>query len=227
MNSRMEKYYKEDSVPKRSTRNQDLYKNINEEVDYSSIDINPQTKTINLEELRKMLDTREIRKEVVQKKDIIEEVEDEKNYDLNYVLNQARSNKVDDDKKRSISNTQYNILKTIDLKNNPTMDLKDLIDTITTKNLVNEDKDLFDDLKSNDNTVVGVPSDLNEIFKESNDDTRVMDETFFTKSMKLDPKDFETINTSLEKNNKMMKIIFIMIIAVIIIILGIIVVMVI
>lgn len=222
MNSRMEKYYKEDTVPKRSTRNQDLYDSIYDDINYTDFDINPQSRTINLEELRKLINPddkqREIKREMIAQYNL---EEDNKNYDVNEVLDKAKSTKVDDDKKRSISNTQYNILKNINLKNNSETDLKDLINTITTKNLINEDKDLFEDLKSLDNTTVGVPNDLNEIFKEDADgETRSMDETFFTKSMKLNTKDFESINNSLEKNNKLMRIIFIMIVLVILIILG-------
>ena len=109
------------------------------------------------------------------------------------------------------------------IKKEENKDLKDLIDTITTKSLINEDRDLFEDLKSLDNTSIGIPSELNDVFKENKEDfTKTMDETFFTKSMKLNPKDFDTLNSNLERNNKMMKIIFILIIIVIIIILGII-----
>lgn len=223
MASRMEKYYKEDTYSKRSTRNRDLYDSIYRDTDYADINITPQSRTINIEELREMIGEKKPERE---EKKVIEPInfEETKSYDLKEMMDKARETKVDDDKKRSLSNTQYNILKNLTIKKENDMD--SLVDTIATKSLINEDKDLFDDLKSMDNTTVGVPSDLNEIFKQDFDATRNMDETFFTKSMKLDPQDFETINSGLEKNNKMMKIIFILIIIVIVIVLGIIICMV-
>lgn len=219
MNSRMEKYYKEE-VLNRSSKNKDLYKSIYEENDYEDINIAPKTRTINMNELRQMVSNKQPSR--LEKKEIKPiSIEEDKVYDLNETLDKAKESYEKDDKKRSLSNTQYDILKNLKVKDNGSNDLRELIDTISTKHLIDEDKDLFDDLKSLDDTTVGVPSDINGVFK---DETRKMDETFFTKSMKLDTNDFETINTGIEKNNKMMKMLFILIIILIVIVLGIIIV---
>ncbi len=217
MNSRMEKYYKDDSLPKRSVKNQSLYDSIYSDSDYQEINVTPKAKTINIEELRKMINNSP---KVVQRKQLPTNFEEEsESYDLSDALEKAKSNKVNDDRKRSISNTQYDILKGIKLKKDSD-DLSDVLNTLSTNNLINDD--LFQSLESLDNTTVGLPTDEIESAK---DKTRQMDDSFFTKSMKLGPSDFETINSGLEQNSKMMKIIFILIVVLIVIVFGIIVIL--
>ena len=221
MNSRMEKYYKDEDLPKRSVKNQKLYQSIYDDSDYQDINVAPKARTIDIAELKKMIN--DTPKRVERKK--VENIpleEEEESYDLNDAIERARSNKVIDDKKRSISNTQYDILKNIKIRDNTTTSLDDVLDTISTKNLISEDLDLFDNLKSLDDTTVGVPTSY-DVMDEK---TRQMDDSFFTKSMKLGPSDFESINSGLEQNNKMMKIIFILILVLIAIVLGIIIILV-
>lgn len=222
MNSRMEKYYKDEDLPKRSVKNQSLYESIYEDNDYQEINVSPKERTIDINELRKMI--HDTPKRVERRK--IESVpsdDESESYDLNDAIERARSNKVIDDKKRSISNTQYDILKNIKLRDSNTTSLDEMLDTISTKNLANQDLDLFDNLKSLDDTTVGVPTNYD---LETNEKTTQIDDSFFTKSMKLDPSDFESINSGLEQNNKMMKIIFILILVLIAIVLGIIIILV-
>ena len=219
MNSRMEKYYKDDDLPKRSTKNQKLYESIYEDTDYNDVNIAPKARTIDIDELKEMINNN--KKQVQRRK--IESInfdEEDKNYDLNDAIEKARYNKVDDDRKRSISNTQYDILKGIKLRNNNET-LDEMLDTISTKNLLGDDLDLFENLKSLDDTTVGLPTEQ-EIKKEA---TSQMDDSFFTKSMKLEADDFENINNGIEKNNKLMKIMFILILVLIIIVLGIIIIL--
>ena len=220
MNTRMEKYYKDESLPRRSTKNQKLYESMYEDTDYNEVNIAPKARTINIDELKEMINNN--KKQVQRRKfESVNFDDDEKNYDLNDALEQARYNKVSDDRKRSISNTQYDILKGIKLKNNNSDDLSDVIDTISTKNLLGDDLDLFDNLKSLDDTTVGIPSEKDI----RNENTSAVDDSFFTKSMKLESSDFENINSGIEKNNKLMKIMFILILVLIVIVLGIIVVL--
>ncbi len=218
MNSRMEKYYKDDSLPKRSVKNQQLYDSIYNDSDYQEVNITPKARTINIDELRQMINGNS--KKVERKQLPTNFEEDEKKYDLSDAFEKARSTKVVDDRKRSISNTQYDILKNIKLKKTDSDDLSDVLNTLSTKNLVGDDLDLFENLESLDNTTVGLPTD--EIIK---DKTVQMDDSFFTKSMKLGPSDFETINSGIEQNSKMMKIIFILILVLIAIVFGIIVIL--
>lgn len=221
MNSRMEKYYKDEDLPKRSVKNKNLYETMYEDNDYQEVNISPREKTINIEELRKMIHNTPKRVERKQVETISSYDEDE-SYDLNDAIERARSNKVIDDKKRSISNTQYDILKNIKIRDVNTTSLDDVLDTSSNKNLITEDVDLFDNLKSLDDTTVGEPTN----YDMNGERTRTMDDSFFTKSMKLDPSDFESINSGLEQNNKMMKIIFILILVLIAIVLGIIIILV-
>lgn len=219
MNSRMEKYYKDDELPTRSTKNKKLYESMYDNADYD-VNITPKARTIDIDELRQMISNN--KKQVERRK--IESFnidEDEKSYDLNEAIEEARNRKVNDDRKRSISNTQYDILKNLKLKKNDSDNLDDVLDTISTKNLIGDDLDLFDNLKSLDDTTVGIPTE----YDIQTEKTRQMDNSFFTKSMKLNPNDFETINTGLEKNNKMMKMLFILILVLIIIVLGIIIIL--
>ena len=99
MNSRMEKYYKDDDLPKRSTKNQKLYETIYNDSDYEEVSITPKARTINIEELREMINSRPKR---IERKQIEPEIEEEKKYDLNDAIEKARQGKVNDDKKRSI-----------------------------------------------------------------------------------------------------------------------------
>ena len=66
MNSRMEKYYKDDNLPKRSTKNQDLYESIYNDSDYTEVNIAPKARTINIEELKQMINNN--KREVQRKK---------------------------------------------------------------------------------------------------------------------------------------------------------------
>ena len=221
MNSRMEKYYKDEDLPKRSVKNKDLYESIYEDNDYQEVNVSPKERTIDIEELRKMIHNTPKRVERKKIESIPLDDEDE-SYDLNDAIERARSNKVIDDKKRSISNTQYDILKNIKIRDANTTSLDDVLDASSNKNLITEDLDLFDNLKSLDDTTVGEPTS----YDMNSEKTRTMDDSFFTKSMKLDPSDFESINSGLEQNNKMMKIIFILILVLIAIVLGIIIILV-
>ena len=219
MNSRMEKYYKDDELPRRSTKNKKLYESIYNDTDYE-VNITPKARTIDMEELKKLISNN--KKQVERRKmESFNIEEEEKSYDLNEAIEEARNKKTNDDKKRSISNTQYDILKNLKLKKSDDDDLDDVVNTIANKDLLGEDLDLFENLKSLDDTTVGLPTE----YDIKTDKTRQMDDSFFTKSMKLAPSDFETINTGLEKNNKMMKILFILILILIIIVLGIIIIL--
>lgn len=73
-------------------------------------------------------------------------------------------------------------------------ELQDMLQTITDTSLAskNDDdlaSDLFSDLKGDD-TKVGEIKNINELI-DDNEKTRVMDNTFFTSSIKLSKSDFE------------------------------------
>ena len=73
-------------------------------------------------------------------------------------------------------------------------DLQDMLKTITDTSLANKNDDdlaadLFSDLKGDD-TKVGEIKNINELIDE-NEKSRVMDDTFFTSSIKLNQFDLE------------------------------------
>lgn len=190
MRSRMDKYYKiDENIPKRTERNQELYRRIYEEAEYTNVEgitTIENTKEINIEKIHEMLQSRENyrRNNNIESPSIKKEVEyprrnyyedEEKIYDIRDVLNRAKSSRheFNDDKPRS---TRYNILENINLREKKIDDvnneLEDLINTITSKSLLSQknDKDLsldlLDDLKGTNNTIVDKDSSIKSIIKD-------------------------------------------------------------
>lgn len=231
MPSRMDKYYNntESNKNSRARRNSSLYDNIYNGVEYSNVEgitTIEKKNEIDLDKIKELLKEHEssktsdrpvIRKQI--ERVSYEEPEEERNYDIMDVLNKAKDEFVDDNKSRSLRNTQYNILKNINIKETTEENedsLKELINTITNTSVLNKlgDKDLsldmLDDLKSDGNTMIGARG-ANEIFK--NDDTikeeSEIDNSFFTSSLNFGEKDFEQLNdikSSLKKNNILISI---------------------
>jgi len=161
MKSRMEKYYNQnEEFVGRTAKNENLYRKKDYSV-YSSnetfIDTNNE---IDITKLKNIIQSREdyqraksYRNMLNDKKfdyDDIEVEEDsyeEKNYDINALLQKVKDEKdtLDEkDKMRKLRNTQYDILSNLDIKSKKTKpandleqqkeDLKDLINSITNKN---------------------------------------------------------------------------------------------
>lgn len=233
MPSRMDRYYNntESSKNSRSRRNTSLYDSIYDGVEYSNVEgitTIEKKNEIDLDKIRELLKEHESSKTTdrpIIKRQVervsYEEPEEEKNYDIMDVLNRAKDEIVDDNKSRSLKNTQYNILKNINIKETTEENedsLKELIHTITNTSVLNKlgDKDLslnlLDDLKSTDNTMIGARGS-NEVFKyEEESEIPVednIDKSFFTSSLSFGDKDFEQLNDikhSLKKNNILISI---------------------
>lgn len=247
MPSRMEKYYghssKKSKDHMRSNRNKDLYSKVYSYGDYSNIEgiaelekndqidmnkvkelLNAQNKTQNKREYRTKLPEKN---EPVPIKTYAKQ--EEKNYDLRDILREAKENQVPDDKERVLKNTEYNILKNIDLKkelkredyfkNEPDKELKEMIDNITNTSRMNKlgtiesAEDLLSDLKADDTQVGELDSMKDAIEKEKND-TPAYDESFFTSSLKLNKSDF--VDGEKSKNNIVNIIITVILVVVII-----------
>ena len=194
MKTRMEKYYDEENnnIALRERKNKNLYENINDyevedyEIKTNATVLDNNAKNIDVEKIKKILDTKynkqpKRRSIVVDEEDYQEpdiSLDETREYDINGILKKARSEKeVDYEKERlkKIRDTQYDILNSLDIdtekKEEPTEEkneLMDLINTITAKELEvknqKEDLDALDiltDLKGSDNTVVvdGVPEE--------------------------------------------------------------------
>ena len=205
MPSRMEKYYKSNDVKKRTSKNQDLYKTIYDEAEYSNVEgisVIEKNEKIDIEMIRELINKSQ--KPVVTKElpKVIEKVEpvidDEKNYDIRDVLSKAKIERNDSDSK--FANTQYNILKNISLndeydpKKLTEDDLKDMIETISNNSKISQTGDLFDDLRSICDPKM--KAQIEEVSKPEE-----IDKSFYTNSMTFSKSDFEGFE-DLEKNAK-------------------------
>lgn len=231
MPSRMEKYYSGiDSRPSRASRNTELYRDLYESKQYTNVEgiaTIEKKNEIDLNKIQELLkaheDLKQDRKPIVKRpvrqiEQGPEEIE-EKNYDIMDVLSKAKDEYNDDNKSRSLKNTQYNILKNINLKEvQEDSSLKDLINTITSTSVLNKmgDRDLslnlLEELKSNDNTMVGARGS-NEILKKELEQEKTeepeIDKSFYTSSLGFRAEDFEQLNdikSSLKKNNVLITI---------------------
>lgn len=150
MKARMEKYSIDTPVKKRTSRNEKLYDEVLDmSIDYVNIDVNNAVDlTVNnnsrttredyqkRRELNKIIPENKARERVV-----IEEVEpkEDRIYDIDEILKLARENKLfEDQKKKRLINTEYNILTKLDIQSLESdeikkEDLRSLIDDIYEK----------------------------------------------------------------------------------------------
>ena len=244
MSSRMDKYEKSSiEGMSRVSRNQDLYKSIskseieNYEVKSNATILGESNKNqIDVDQVKKILDTRyndmPKRRSIKIEKNVDEEpIKEEitKEYDINAVLEKARSGKAskyDEERAKKLRDTQYDILNNLTLpedkekieeekepKETETR-LLDLINTIT----INEDKskkrqiedslDLLSDLKGDDNTEVfeGMKEEIEEELKKETS-TISLDNTAFSKSIEFNKKDFEDFDEDSETGSVIGKVI--------------------
>ncbi len=132
MDLRTDKYYEENikTVPSRTSRNQELYKEIsktelnNYEVRSNATIIGDNKGNIDVEKIKSILDTHY--KDAPKRKSIklenIEEtvkpVEETKEYDINVILNKAREDKEEnysEERNKKLRNTQFDILSSLNL----------------------------------------------------------------------------------------------------------------
>ncbi len=261
MKSRMEKYYGNRTKNKqnsRSNRNKALYSEIYTYGKYSNIEGIAEIDNANqvdITKVKELLQNREnyqkerkyrrITGEYKQPEEHLPKVSrrfpelEEKNYDIRDILKEAKENKEPDNKERVLRNTQYNILKNIDLKKelkkedyyeeNDEEDLKELIQTITNTSMLNKigDADLAADLLSDlkaDDTKVGEIKNVRELIEQQNEpSTRKVssneptyDHSFFTSSLKLNKSDF--VDGEEKPKSKVFNIIIITILLIIMIV---------
>lgn len=246
MASRMEKYHSNASnIGKRSVRNEGLYKDIYENIEYSNIEkvaTMEKTNEISLEQIQELLKERNS----IKKKDtsvnrkiprVYKSPEEERNYDIRDILIKAKDSHVDDNKNRSLKNTQYNILKNINIKKEMDSDdiselEKTLVNTSVLKGYDDNELslDMLSDLKSSGNTIVEKTNvgDLLQEVQEAKDkyvahDDDGLDRSFYTSSLNFKDEDFEQLKDlqdSIASNNKMIKLLFFLLFLVICVVLG-------
>ena len=190
MEHRVDKYYEEGKILSRTSRNQELYKQIskteldNFEVKSNATVIGDNKGNIDVEKIKSILDTHY--KDAPKRQSIklnteaipITKTEETKEYDINVILDKAKEDKEDnyaEERNKKLRNTQFDILNRLDfnkkdddidhsIKEETAKELQNLINTIT----INE-KSLKND---NDNYN---PLDLYEDLK-SNDKTQTIKE---------------------------------------------------
>lgn len=230
--SRMDRYYENNYTEKKRSRiNQDLYRSIYQNDEYSNIEgiaTMDKTNEIDISKIRGMLKSREEYNSQKGYRDLFKrpeetlaeennKIEEEyKNYDIRDVLEKAKQEKQEDERYRSIDNTDYNFLKELKIQDRKREieenkeELKELINTITNTSVLNKMGDqelslgLFDDLKSTDNTISDSKS-IKKILEEAKakelEDTNT--NSFYTKGLTFSKKDLESYEVSVfEKKRK-------------------------
>lgn len=223
MDNRMNKYDNDpESLAKRTKRNEALYNSINKsQIDEYNINSNISVldeepgNEINVEKIKEILSKKYERP--YQRRSITIEPEQEKfevpletkDYDLSKILQQAKAEKSIDyseERLKKLRNTQYDILKQLDLNKlneehvaSAEEELMTMIKTITDKEYnktnhkeLDPELDLLQDLKGSDDTEV-VPA-ITEEQKEQYDIDKAeeeLDNSFYTDSLKVNPQDME------------------------------------
>lgn len=251
MSSRMDKYYENNELMEsRTKRNERLYQEISqndlEDINLSSNAhvIGDNENSIDINKIKELLEKKYY--EVPKKSNVLQMpadssmdmVEDEttKEYDINAILEKARSDKeVDYERERlkKIHDTQYDILKSLDVEkesseNKVTSDkenLMQLIHTITEKEMTRElnPLDILTDLKGNENTVVldGISKDIksqdlkNTVKEEVK---KEVDKSFYTNSLSFTQSDFDDFN-DLKEDVELNKIMVRVLLAIVVIVL--------
>lgn len=226
MASRMERYYKSSEIKTRSDKNKELYRTIYDEVEYSNVEgisVIEKNEKIDLDMIRQLVNGNSPKKEVKPPKEeriepVIEPTFEEKNYDIREVLDKAKSER--SDKERKFSNTQYNILKDLEASNKSKEEpldedkLKSMIEAISYNSKSGYTTDLLDDLKSihDPNIKQEIESKLNKEEKDLQDTKAIdsnIDRSFFTSSLDLTSADFEDlkeIKENVRKNNVLTRV---------------------
>lgn len=271
METRSSRYLDEDvsKRPKltRANKNKFLYDEVNNKIGYEEIDTLEMYDGIELdcdspiktrEEYQRMKDETRKEKDVV---DVTEEFEESKVYDINSILEEAKKKRVIPDeleKKRKLQNVEYSILNDLNQKyinKKEKLDeelekegIRELIDTITSKNLSSDlkelkdleedsDDDLMSDLLATNtmNAIEGISLEediakdilIKETVKEDDDDDEndeIVEEdgrlvnSFYTRSMDLSEHDFEIRDEIIEENKDKRKILILVILIILVVI---------
>ena len=223
MKSRMEKYYDSNETPKRTEKNYDIYDNIysNKEEPASNMTVLDNANEIDINKIKDMIYNREDYKKISKYQDLLnkeqkstrEEIhsskeEEIRNYDINEIIENKKQNKDSDypERIRKISNTQYDILKGLnvskEIHDGEEVDLEHLTEDQHLQTLiknVTHDKelntmqktalDLFDNLKEDEKT----KSFVNE--KDTDDSS------FYSSKLAFKKEDFEDFE-DLKDDNK-------------------------
>ena len=201
MASRMERYYKSSEIKTRSDKNKELYRTIYDEVEYSNVEgisVIEKNEKIDLEMIKELINGSKEKKEIKTPREekvqaVIEMPVEEKNYDICEVLDRAKSER--SDKERKIFDTQYNVLKNPNFSeesNSEKLDenkLKSMIEAISYNSKGGQTTDLLDDLKTIHDPSVQqeVDAKIEQEEKEFQNTRAIdanIDKSFFTEPLK-------------------------------------------
>lgn len=183
MASRMEKYYNNPPISRRSQKNANLYRTLYDGGEYTniaSVATIDKTNEVDITKIRQMIKDRENYKRQRELNQILKPVsndikkeepipyEEEKTYDIRDVLTKAKETRKVDEKYESIKKQKYDYLlnsklyqkKPEKIEEEKEDELKELINTITNTSKINKLKDaelsldLLEDLKSDNNTMI-------------------------------------------------------------------------
>lgn len=222
MANRMDRYNSNTTIKRRTSKNQELYQDIK--------DIKNITEEVIIEpvievDLNKQKEKRQIKYQNISSDNLspLYKKEENKEYDINKVLISAKENRVYKDElenKRKLDKDEYNITKSIDLKNieKYKKQKENMIETVEEEDT---NKDLMSDLmpEDNDETIIDEEMATKLIEREKQDITSLtnelknLDKSFFTKSMELSKTDLIDMDMSFvdEKKHNIGLIIFLII----------------
>lgn len=198
MNTRMDKYYKENTLEtSRTDRNQEIYNRVNEE-DFDKLSltsnisiIDADTTNLDLEKLKQLLDEKYTkqkpkRKDIEEVEEEDEDIEDTKEYDLKKVIDEAHKNKdTDYDRERfkKLRETQYDILNSLNLNRDEEPIIEDSL-TVEEANLMNLIKTVNENALKREEIIKKENNLLDDL--KGNDDTEVLSPITFADEEETD-----------------------------------------
>jgi len=237
----MERYLDDQEEIARTRKNQDLYEDIYNSLPSSNVAVLDNESEIDISKLKELSQNREGYKRVRQYQSILEtdttnddqeeydiyEDIDNKVYDINMILEDAKSKRGTSERERyrNLRNTQYDILSKLNLNEQPEIEemstdfftqdktMKELVASICNNSLEDdtvESKsktavDLFEDLKGGENTILTEAITNTETVKVTTEE----ENTFYTDRLNFTKDDFDgfqNLQTNVKKNNKLMKV---------------------
>lgn len=197
MKSRMDKYYKEEELMQRTSKNDFLYDELYREkqMPSSNVTVLDNVNEIDITKIKDLVDSREKYKKMRDYSNIINDKEeyksdsieydfdekDSSDYDINEILKKKKANNVEETKVRRLSNQDYEILSSLE---------EEKVDYLTHEQQL---KDLFNTM-----TKIADDNDLFANLKEEEEDKKE-EESFYTNTSKIQNMDFED-ETKKEKN---------------------------
>lgn len=191
MKSRMDKYYSENELMQRTSKNDSLYDELYREKQTLSDNmvVLNDADEIDINKIKSMIDSRENYKRAKKFEDVVSPTKNNKDEEIDYKFDEIDDSNYDIneiiEKKRS-TNEEENRVRKLDTKYESTMDelseefltheqqLRDLFDTVTQTNLAKTD--LFSNLREDDS-------------EKTKDETK--EEEFYTNTSKLEKEDFD------------------------------------